>query len=73
MYILLLVGRVLKKLKCRSGLWEFGNKNFVRGQPELLTEMHKRAVWERCKERSRRINAEAEAKEAKERFQDLRI
>ncbi|KAL1219356.1 Heat shock factor protein HSF24 [Cardamine amara subsp. amara] len=62
-----------KEIKGSSGLLEFGNKNFVRGQPELLTEMHTKAVIERCRQGDKMIKAHYEAKEANDRFKDLRI
>lgn len=42
------VVRALQKLRglLGCGLWEFGDKNFVRGRPELMEEMHKRISFD---------------------------
>ncbi|XP_010467816.1 PREDICTED: uncharacterized protein LOC104747816 [Camelina sativa] len=46
-----------KQMKRSSGLWEFGDKNFVRGRPELMVEMHKRVSMARITERSNQMKA----------------
>lgn len=34
-------------MKRSDGLLEFGNENFVRGQPMLMKEMHQKAMMKR--------------------------
>ncbi|XP_010415704.1 PREDICTED: heat stress transcription factor A-4c-like [Camelina sativa] len=60
-----------KQMNRSSGLWEFGDKNFVRGRPELMVEMHKRVSMARITERcSNQMKAKAQLEEG---FQNLSI
>ncbi|EOA31736.1 hypothetical protein CARUB_v10014950mg, partial [Capsella rubella] len=48
-----------KQMNESSGLWEFGDKYFVKGRPELMVEMHKRVSMKRFAESSKQMEANA--------------
>ncbi|CAH2080191.1 unnamed protein product [Thlaspi arvense] len=62
-----------EEIKESDGQWEFGNKKFVRGKPELLAEMQYYNVMRMCFAKpkpSQAVTAEAEVKDG---LQSLRI
>ncbi|CAL9226099.1 unnamed protein product [Arabidopsis halleri] len=58
-----------KRIKNGSGQLEFGNANFVRGQPELLKKMQLKANHKR----SMKIIAKEKAEEAADGLKLLRV